>query len=161
MWNNFAGNSDNPKLSGVVKDEDTDEELDEKYANIDVNFDESETEEEDEYVPRSLGHYDHKKSLIIDEDIDDFLEEDLDSVVPSFEEYEDIPISRGKSFIQDDLFEEPGIVNKSYYSEAQPQLSDIDLEDPAVKAAATKIQSVFKGFKARKKVFNQTGYKCG
>ena len=30
-----------------------------------------------------------------------------------------------------------------------------------MKAAATKIQSVFKGFKARKKVFFQTGYKYG
>ena len=39
--------------------------------------------------------------------------------------------------------------------------SDIDLEDPAVKAAATKIQSVFKGFKARKNILNKTGYKCG
>ena len=44
------------------------------------------------------------------------------------------------------------------YNNSSP---DIDLEDPAVKAAATKIQSVFKGFKARRKVLSQTGYKCG
>ena len=37
-------------------------------------------------------------------------EEDLDSNAQSLENYEDIPISRGKSFIQDDLLKESGIV---------------------------------------------------
>ena len=43
-------------------------------------------------------------------------QEDLDSNAHSLENYEDIPISRGKSFIQDDLLKESGIVNKTYNS---------------------------------------------
>ena len=38
---------------------------------------------------------------------------------------------------------------------------EIDMTDPAVKAAATKIQSVFKGFKTRKTMLQEHGYKCG
>jgi len=36
--------------------------------------------------------------------------------------------------------------------EARELTKDIDLTDPAVEAAATKIQSAFKGFKTRKKM---------
>ena len=38
---------------------------------------------------------------------------------------------------------------------------NIDLDDPTVKAAATKIQSVFKGFRTRKSILQEHGYKCG
>lgn len=38
---------------------------------------------------------------------------------------------------------------------------EIDMTDPAVKAAATKIQSVFKGFKTRRNILQEHGYKCG
>ena len=38
---------------------------------------------------------------------------------------------------------------------------EIDMTDPAVKAAATKIQSVFKGYKTRKTMLQEHGYKCG
>ena len=38
---------------------------------------------------------------------------------------------------------------------------EIDITDQAVKAAATKIQSVFKGFKTRKRILQEHGYKCG
>ena len=89
----------------VLHEEDTDEELEEKYANIDVNFDESETEEE-EYVPRSPGKFHRNNCLQIDEVLEEDLQDEFDC---SFTEYENIPISRGKSFIQDDLLlAEPG-----------------------------------------------------
>ena len=38
----------------------------------------------------------------------------------------------------------------------QDFISDIDLADPAVEAAATKIQSAFKGYKTRKKIENNS-----
>ena len=38
----------------------------------------------------------------------------------------------------------------------QDSLSDIDLTDPAVEAAATKIQSAFKGYKTRKNIGNNS-----
>ena len=46
VWNETQV-TDEPreKYREVLLEEDTDEELEEKYANIDVNFDESETEE--------------------------------------------------------------------------------------------------------------------
>ena len=90
----------------VLHEEDTDEELEEKYANIDVNFDESETEEE-EYVLRSPGTFHGNNCNQIDEVLEEDLQDEFDC---SFTEYENIPISRGKSFIQDDLFlAEPGM----------------------------------------------------
>ena len=98
--------SDEPNCP-VPHEEDTDEELDEKYANIDVNFDESETEEEEEDVPRSPGIIHGKNRIHTDEILEDDLQDEFDC---SFTEYENIPISRGKSFIQDDLmFAEPGM----------------------------------------------------
>ena len=36
---------------------------------------------------------------------------------------------------------------------------DLDLDDPAVRAAATKIQSAFKGFRVRKHILQRQGYK--
>ena len=103
MWKDFNRNSKSKDQNRPVHhEEDTDEELDEKYANIDVNFDDSETEEED-YVPRSSG----KNCLQIDEVLEEDLQDEFDC---SFTEYENIPISRGKSFIQDDLLlAEPGM----------------------------------------------------
>ena len=38
----------------------------------------------------------------------------------------------------------------------QDSISDIDLADPAVEAAATKIQSAFKGYKTRKNIGNNS-----
>ena len=97
----------------VLHEEDTDEELDEKYANIDVNFDESETEEE-EYVPRSPGKFHRNNCLQIDEVLEEDLQDEFDC---SFTEYENIPISRGKSFIQDDLLlAEPGRIITMFLS---------------------------------------------
>mgnify|MGYP003334257217 CR=1 FL=1 len=75
-----------------------------------------ETEEEEEYVPRSLTHYESKKALRVQKVLYEDSQEDLDSNAHSLENYEDIPISRGKSFIQDDLLKESGIVNKTYNS---------------------------------------------
>lgn len=100
MWKDFNRNFKSKEQNRpVAHEEDTDEELDEKYANIDVNFDESETEEE-EYVPRSSGKFQSNKCLQIDEVMEEDLQDEFDC---SFTEYENIPISRGKSFIQDDL----------------------------------------------------------
>ena len=71
-----------------------------------MNFDESETEEE-EYEPKSSGKFLSNSCLQIDEVMEEDLEDELDC---SFAEYENIPISRGKSFIQDDLLlAEPGM----------------------------------------------------
>ena len=105
VWKDFKRNiKSNEQQGPLLNEEDTDEELEEKYANIDVNFDESETEEE-EYVPRS-GQFRSKNCLQIDEVLEEDLQDEFDRSLP---EYENIPISRGKSFIQDDLFlAEPG-----------------------------------------------------
>lgn len=106
VWKDFNRNIKyNEQQVPVLNEEDTDEELEEKYANIDVNFDESETEEE-EYVPRSEKFH-SKNCLQIDEVLEEDLQDEFDCSLP---EYENIPISRGKSFIQDDLFlAEPGM----------------------------------------------------
>ena len=88
--------------------------MEEKYANIDVNFDESETEEEEDYVPRSSGQYDNKVSVLVKE-------EELEPVTPSYTEYEDVPVSRGKSFIQDDFLE--GILQHVLISSSSVTLS--------------------------------------
>ena len=70
-----------------VDEEDTDEELEEKYANLQVDFDESETEEED---------YDFNKENAGGDFPDEFfIYETRDNDGP-------IAASRGKSFIQDD-----------------------------------------------------------
>lgn len=144
-----------------LTEEDSDDELEEKYANIEVNFDDSETEEED-YVPWSVkstsksveedlsndfvNKEDKNEDLNNDEDFpDEFLiyenrfEEDNVSEAGSFRQ--------GKNYIEDDIY-------------LKPEPSEIDMQDPAVLAAATKIQSVFKGFKTRKNIFCQHGYKC-
>ena len=94
----FNGNVDKDLSVG---EEDTDEELDEKYANLEVDFDESETEEDDYVSPRLLsGRVCHE----------DFDEENAEGDFPDeFLLYEtreyDSPVaaSRGKSFIQDDI----------------------------------------------------------
>ena len=119
MWKDFNRNSkSNDQNRPVPHEEDTDEELDEKYANIDVNFDESETEEED-YVPRSSGKFQSKNCLQIDEVLEEDLRDEFDC---SFTEYENIPISRGKSFIQDDLsLAEPGMTITKIFSVNNPE----------------------------------------
>ena len=69
---------------------------------------------------------------------------------------EEVTVSQGKSFLLDfePLLVQGGgghvdevVVNKE---EEEEEDVDIDLTDPALEAAATKIQSVFKGFRARK-----------
>ena len=118
-----------------ILEDDTDEELEEKYANLEVNFDESETEEE-EYIS-------HPNDTTVKEHIEQHSETGSENVVGEnpyiephsegeeiinhfsnniatdyydvIEDYDDdvfrftsnytgdIPVSRGKSFIQDDL----------------------------------------------------------
>ena len=93
----FNGNVDND-LS--VDEEDTDEELDEKYANLEVDFDESETEEDDYVSPRLLS------GPICHEDFNEEEEGDFPDEFLLYETREyDSPVaaSRGKSFIQDDI----------------------------------------------------------
>ena len=66
---------------------------------------------------------------------------------------EEVTVSQGKSFLLD--FEPllvqggGGHVDEAVVEEEEEEV-DIDLTDPALEAAATKIQSVFKGFRARK-----------
>lgn len=70
-----------------VSEEDTDEELEEKYANLEVDFDESETEEDD---------YDFNEENAGGDFPDEFL-------IYETREYDGpVAASRGKSFIQDD-----------------------------------------------------------
>merc|ERR1712212_105149 len=63
---------------------------------------------------------------------------------------QEVTVSQGKSFLLD--FEPLLIAGEKEEgaSKVEPEEIDIDLTDPAVEAAATKIQSVFKGFRARK-----------
>ena len=166
-----AGGQDDGLRPGV--EEDTDEELEERYANIEVNFDESETEEDD-YVPRTIKLREMEKEVVEEQSEEEFPDEFL---LYETREYEEVPVtvSRGKSFIQDDIDTDTVSGNNSWRtltSTGQDQLNtdiaglqeeevNIDLDDPTVKAAATKIQSVFKGFRTRKSILQEHGYKCG
>jgi len=161
------------KVDNKIIDDETDEELEEKYANIEVNFDESESEEE-EYVPKEnnqtsvqnvrsksfdavhwiANHHQEEYNDRFDNVVD--VQHPLDKYVESIgyenevffentkETFEDIHVSRGKSFIQD-----------NYMFPEDNRDIDINLADPAVMAAATKIQSVFKGFRVRRKALQK------
>ena len=167
-----AGGQDDGLRPGV--EEDTDEELEERYANIEVNFDESETEEDD-YVPRTIKLREMEKEVVEEQSEEEFPDEFL---LYETREYEEVPVtvSRGKSFIQDDIDTDTVSGNKldnshwhwsgHYHNTNIAGLNEeeevnIDLDDPTVKAAATKIQSVFKGFRTRKSILQEHGYKCG
>ena len=162
-----AGGQDDGLRPGV--EEDTDEELEERYANIEVNFDESETEEDD-YVPRTVKLREMEKEVVEEQSEEEFPDEFL---LYETREYEEVPVtvSRGKSFIQDDIDTASGNSWITLTDTGQDQLNtniaglqeevNIDLDDPTVKAAATKIQSVFKGFRTRKSILQEHGYKCG
>ena len=103
-------------------DDETDEELEEEYANIEVNFDESETEEED-YVSRSSVTRESsiftKETLIQDQEYccENELEEceEGESFPDEFLLFENreiielpVTVSNGKSFIEDDLILKSG-----------------------------------------------------
>ena len=78
----------------------------------------------------------------------DILDEEEDDYEPH-PTLQEVTVSQGKSFLLD--FEPLLIVEGEENSvEDDAAEIDIDLTDPAVEAAATKIQSVFKGFRARK-----------
>ena len=72
----------------------------------------------------------------------DILDEEEDDYEPH-PTLQEVTVSQGKSFLLD--FEPVELL-----MEEGGDKIDIDLTDPAVEAAATKIQSVFKGFRARK-----------
>ena len=74
----------------------------------------------------------------------DILDEEEDDYEPH-PTLQEVTISQGKSFLLD--FEPLLIAGES---KVDAEEIEIDLTDPAVEAAATKIQSVFKGFRARK-----------
>ena len=103
-------------------DDETDEELEEEYANIEVNFDESETEEED-YVSRSSVT--RESSIFTKETLLQDQEDCCDKELEECEEEESFPdefllfenreiielpvtVSNGKSFIEDDLILKSG-----------------------------------------------------
>ena len=115
-----TSSSDDEAEKRRLLDEETDEELEERYANISVNFDESETEEEDEdYIPKlsrvntqEIEEY-HKARLekreekSVTEDLDEeFPDEFL--IYETQHQDENIPISRGKSFIYEDMLDQSG-----------------------------------------------------
>lgn len=128
--NKIGSQEQKSKLANRVIDDDTDEELEEKYANIEVNFDESESEEE-EYIRKPVDdvsdhNLENQTINVTEEEIageqsveyndgfdnstneiqtDYFDESDFydDSVLLGETVYAgDVPVSRGKSFIHDD-----------------------------------------------------------
>lgn len=130
--------SDNKFYAPDSSDED-DEELEEEYARREVNFDESESEDGDlidsknETVDDNVLIDKHNNNLLVDGD--------LQQANSSQKELADLN-DGGKSEQRAEMsFEENSPISESI---------DIDLTDPAVEAAAAKIQFAFKGFKARK-----------
>ena len=95
-----------------VDEEDTDEELEEKYANLEVDFDESETEEDD-YVPRKFTSRIDADVFIEEVEEDDFPDEFLLYETREFDG--PVTVSRGKSFIQDDIHSTHGHGRVSKY----------------------------------------------
>ena len=77
----------------------------------------------------------------------DILDEEEDDYEPH-PTLQEVTVSQGKSFLLD--FEPLLIAAGEEEGGGNAEEIDIDLTDPAVEAAATKIQSVFKGFRARK-----------
>ena len=77
----------------------------------------------------------------------DILDEEEDDYEPH-PTLQEVTVSQGKSFLLD--FEPLLIAAGEEGGGSNVEEIDIDLTDPAVEAAATKIQSVFKGFRARK-----------
>merc|ERR1712212_749617 len=79
----------------------------------------------------------------------DILDEEEDDYEPH-PTLQEVTVSQGKSFLLD--FEPLLIAGEKEEGagKVEPEEIDIDLTDPAVEAAATKIQSAFKGFRARK-----------
>merc|ERR1712198_253105 len=165
VWAREEVVEENWKSERSLTDEESDEELEEKYANIEVNLDDSETEEED-YVPWSVKSSSRsveddslneerplmQSEYILEKNEDEINECDFPDEFLLYENSlkgENISGSNRKKqiFVEADID-----VN-------QDMVSDIDMEDPAVLAAATKIQSVFKGFKTRKNIFYQHGFK--
>ena len=89
------------KQFNVSEEEDTDEELEEKYANLEVDFDESETEEED-FVPTKIRTEQVYSEDYSEENVEgDFPDEFL--LYGTGECGGQVATSRGKSFIQDDI----------------------------------------------------------
>ena len=142
VWSPVDSSSSSSDYERRILDEETDEELEEKYANIEVNFDESETEEEEEYIPKlarvstqEIEEYhsaknkteetvidndpsaedDYEEGSLINQDClrdDDDDDEDFPDEFMIYEtrncDDDDIPVSQGKSFIQDDIYDQPG-----------------------------------------------------
>ena len=102
VWSDSNKSTNNVKeeCSLSVDEEDTDEELEEKYANLEVDFDESETEEDD-YVPRKFTSRIDADAFIEEVEEDDFPDEFLLYETREFDG--PVTVSRGKSFIQDDI----------------------------------------------------------
>ena len=127
-----------------------------KYYNCQTSLNCPNTIGEDDF--ENMDHHNMKGlSLQIDEQSDfansidvpelemyspDILDEEEDDYEPH-PTLQEVTVSQGKSFLLD--FEPVELL-----MEEGGDKIDIDLTDPAVEAAATKIQSVFKGFRARK-----------
>ena len=127
VWSTNDSAEDNDWRQSTTRetlDDETDEELEEEYANIAVNFDESETEEE-EYISRASVT--RESSIFTKETLfegqeengydekDDCEEEAFPDEFLLFENREiielPVTVSNGKSFIEDDLINKSGIFN--------------------------------------------------
>eukprot|EP00088_Acartia_fossae_P040802 TRINITY_DN42531_c0_g3_i1.p1 TRINITY_DN42531_c0_g3~~TRINITY_DN42531_c0_g3_i1.p1 ORF type:complete len:204 (-),score=81.50 TRINITY_DN42531_c0_g3_i1:155-766(-) len=152
--NFLAGsNFDNVKEEKLyAPDSSSDEELDAEYANREVNLEESESEEEEN------GGYQFKRGAPIPDNINDSSpEEGPQEHLSSSEETSPTGGAPGgglaatKSLLTDFTATTTN-TSQQHSNNDNDDIADIDLSDPQLEVAATKIQSVFKGFQARKKM---------
>jgi len=166
----FAKNvvdKDDGKL--YAPDSSSDEELEAEYANREVNLEESESEEENGGYEFQRGgggssggtqqngaSYETKRGIspeINDSSPEEGPQEHLSSE-GSDSPVKFSPVHQGEAVSKGVEGTKALLDDSSSAKHSNSEIDDIDLTDPQLEVAATKIQSVFKGFQARKKMSN-------